>query len=85
MAKFDSVTIPATGSVPVASGYRGANQVSLVAHPSNTGIIYVKTTGDTGNGYPLSAGATLNIGASNLAAMTASGVVGGRLHYAYSD
>lgn len=85
MAKFDTVTIPATGSITVASGRLDVLQVQLVAHPSNTGIIYIKNATDTGNGYPLNAGATLSLMQGNLGGMTASGVVGGRLAYAYNQ
>lgn len=85
MAKFDTVTIPATGAVTVASGRLDVVEARLTAHPSNSGIIYVRNTSDTGNGYPLSAGASVDIKSANLAALTASGVVGGRLAYVYNQ
>lgn len=82
MSKFGEVTIPATGSVTVASGYLGAIKIHLRAHPSNSGILYVKNTGDAGNGFPLGAGDFVDAGGGNVGSITASGVVGGRLAYA---
>lgn len=83
--KFGTVTIPATGEVVVASGHLGMTHATLEAHPSNSGILYVKRTGDSGNGYPLAAGASLNMDLEDLANFSASGVVGARLAFAYSE
>lgn len=81
--RFGEVTVPSAGSVTVASGHLDIADGTLVAHPSNSGILYVRNTSDTGNGYPLSAGDSLEVGRSNLGELTASGVVGARLAYAY--
>ncbi len=84
--KFTSATIPATGSTTFGTASTEFVRGVLEAHPSNAGIIYVKRTGDSGNGYPLAAGATLEItNNDDLQAYTVSGVVGGRLAAAYEE
>lgn len=84
--KFDVVTIPATGTIPVASGYLGVTDAQLTAHPSNSGVIYVKRSGDTGIGYPLAAGGKLDItGSDNLYNYVASGAPAARLAYGYNQ
>lgn len=60
------------------------NKATLIAHPSNTGILYVRARGGAGSGYPLTAGATLALDSTDLYGYTASGVAAQRLAYVIS-
>lgn len=87
--RFGTVTIPATGAAPltndVASGYADFVGLTLKAHPSNGAILYVKNQADTGNGFPLAAGDTLDLDRGTLQDFVASGSSGARLAFAYQQ
>lgn len=78
---FGELTLGAGVNTITASGY-GTVDVTLQAHPSNSGIIYLRDSRTTGSGYPLSAGASVRLSYSDLHDYTASGVIGGRLAWA---
>lgn len=84
--KFTTVTIPATGGTSLATSSTEFVRGVLEAHPSNAGIIYVKRSTDTDNGYPFAAGASLEMtNNDDLANYVVSGVVGGRMAIAYEE
>lgn len=87
MSKFGNITIPATGSIAFPASGVAASVVSatIEAHPSNAGVIYVKLATETNLGYPLAAGATLNLGRNNLSDYVASGAPNARLAYVYEQ
>ena len=64
-----------------ASGYQTV-EAELIAHPSNSGILYVRSSSTTGNGFPLSPGERLRLTLADLHDYTVSGVNNHRLAYA---
>ncbi len=87
--RFGIVTVPATGTTPltngVPSGYADFVGLTLKAHPSNGAILYVRNQADTSVGFPLEAGATLDIDRGSLVDFVASGSSGNRLAFAYQQ
>ena len=65
----------------LASGVGQVVEATIIAHPSNVGILYVRQSNTTGYGYPLTAGATVTINLPNLNEYTVSGVSGHRVAY----
>lgn len=80
---ISSVTVAATGNTDVApSGLYPTTEVTFKAHPSNSGVMYVKNTTTTGAGYPLNPGETLVVQRPDLHDYVVSGVSGQRLVFA---
>ena len=86
MAVIGDITLGTGINDIVVSGFSAVPNypvvdATLIAHPSNTGVLYVRKRTTTGFGYPLTAGASLVIAKDNMADYTASGVSGQRLAY----
>ena len=85
MARIDDITltsgINSLAIYAVASGlYNRASDITFTAHPSNSGVLYIRKTTTVGFGYPLNPAGTLSIaGPIDLNDYTASCVSGQRL------
>jgi len=83
---FGEVTLQGGVNNIVVSGFSTVpgypvNNVTLIAHPSNSGVLYVRQRGASlaSLGYPLAAGATLALANVDLYQYTVSGVASQRL------
>lgn len=75
------VTVGAGMNYFVPSGYLTTG-VTIEAHPSNSGPLYIRASDTTGFGYPLAAGASLRLTNADLRDYTVSGVIGARIAWA---
>lgn len=74
--RINDIVVSGFGVVP---GY-GVSSVTLIAHPSNTGVVYIRQrNAASGLGFPLGAGERLQLDGVDLYQYTASGVAGQRL------
>lgn len=64
----------------VVAGYPTV-ETTIIAHPSNSGVLYIRRRGGIGYGYPLAAGTAVTLANVDLYDYTASGVSGHRLAY----
>ncbi len=56
---------------------------TLIAHPSNTSVLYIRArSATTGMGFPLAAGGRMTLDNADLADYTASGLLNQRLAWA---
>lgn len=78
---IDGITLGAGNNTISVSGY-ATTSVTFKAHPSNSGVLYIKNTTTNGAGYPLNPGETLVLTRPDLHYYTASGLSGQRLTWA---
>lgn len=78
---FGELVLGVGNNLLAASGY-ATTQTIFKAHPSNTGVLYVKNTTTTGPGFPLNPGETLTLTRPDLHDYTISGVAAQRLSWA---
>lgn len=79
---IDGLTLGNGGNTTISvSGYPTV-ETTFKAHPSNSGVLYVKNNTTNGMGYPLNPGETLVVTRADLKDWTVSGVAAQRLVWA---